>query len=106
MSDNAERNKQIYYTRADGATFKAIANKYGVTVERVRQIYLKEARRAEAFKLKRLYGTFNTIENLQSFKRCITSNRARACNVNRDQTEADRDLLQKADNLIAVYSER
>ena len=39
MSDNAERNKQIYYTRADGATFKAIANKYGVTVERVRQIY-------------------------------------------------------------------
>lgn len=39
----AERNNSIYQERQSGATFKALGIKYGVTTERARQIYLKQA---------------------------------------------------------------
>ena len=43
----AERNKTIWQERKDGATLQAIANKYGLTRERVRQIVATEDRRLE-----------------------------------------------------------
>lgn len=41
-----DRNKDIYNMRMQGKTFDEIGNKYNITRERVRQIYLSEKRRA------------------------------------------------------------
>lgn len=41
-STKAARNASIYEEREAGAKFIEIANKYGLTVERVRQIWRKE----------------------------------------------------------------
>ena len=45
MADNklqAERNAEIYSKRCEGMTLRAIAELYGITTERVRQICSKE----------------------------------------------------------------
>ena len=51
--EKAERNKKIYQMRQEGATLEAIGRKFGIGKERVRQIYLKEERRARYLKYKK-----------------------------------------------------
>ena len=41
---NTERNKTIYELRKKGSTLEAVARKYGISKERVRQIYVIEER--------------------------------------------------------------
>lgn len=47
MENKAERNLEIFELKEKGFTFDKIAKKYGITRERVRQIYLREKRRKE-----------------------------------------------------------
>ena len=98
----AERNNSIYQERQSGATFKALGIKYGVTTERARQIYLKQARRAEQARTKKLYGTRQLIDSLEREKRIIIAVRSWA---NKELTESDVDLITKLDSLISVYSD-
>lgn len=102
MPDNSERNNSIYQERQGGATFKALGIKYGLTTERARQIYLKQARRDEQAKNKKLYNTRLHIYSLETAKQKIISYRKF---YGTHLTEADIDLLQKLDSLISVYSE-
>lgn len=102
IDDIIERNKQIYEERQAGATFKALGDKYGLTTERVRQIYLRLARREERARYKRLYDTKQAIDYLEAQARRVRRIRARQ---DIELTEADRVLLEKINNLIAVYSE-
>ena len=46
-----ERNKKIYARHAAGETYKSIAADYGISQERVRQIYYGQIRRMEKEKL-------------------------------------------------------
>lgn len=100
--DIIERNKQIYEERQAGTTFKALGDKHGLTTERVRQIYLRLARREELARYKRLYDTKQAIDYLEAQARRVRRIRARQ---GIELTEADRVLLEKINNLIAVYSE-
>ena len=45
MIETASRNEDIYFMRSLGATYKEIAEKYGISVERARQIFLHKERR-------------------------------------------------------------
>lgn len=102
MPDNAERNNSIYQERQGGATFKALGIKYGLTAERVRQIYLRQVRLLERQEQKRLYNTRLHIYSLETAKQKILIFRKF---YETPLTEADIDLLQKLDSLISVYSE-
>lgn len=46
-SKHTERNKEIYNLRIGGLIYKEIASIYGLSVEQVRQVFLKEGRRRE-----------------------------------------------------------
>ena len=102
MPDNSERNNSIYQERQSGATFKALSIKYGLTTERVRQIYLKQARRAEQARTKKLYGTKQLIDSLEREKRLIIAVRRWS---GKDLSKDDIDLVTKLENLITVYRE-
>jgi len=41
------RNNEVLRLRERGATFPQLSKKFGVSIERIRQIYVKKARRAE-----------------------------------------------------------
>lgn len=97
-----ERYKQVLAERRAGLMFKEIGKKHGVSTERARQIYLKATRleKYEAFKKRRF--TLNLVERLEGER--LRINAIRKFNED-DLTEADKDLLQKIDNLIEVFSE-
>lgn len=42
--DTTERNEAIFKKRKAGCTFAALSKEYGISIERIRQIYLKELR--------------------------------------------------------------
>ena len=60
-----ERNKKIYQMRQDGATFSEIGKVYGLSLERVRQIYLREERRFRYLKYKKRNGTRLIISDIE-----------------------------------------
>lgn len=98
----AERNRKIYEARLSGRTFVDISKEYGIGVERVRQIYLKEKRLEKRRRFIRRYGTLQNINDLQQAKeRFYIFCKWRS----RQITDEDKDLIQKIDNLIEVYSE-
>ena len=49
-NETAERNRRIYYMRICGMKLKEIGEEYGIGVERVRQIVIKEARKLRGYK--------------------------------------------------------
>lgn len=100
--ERLERNAKIYAERQEGATFLELASRYGVSAERVRQIYLRYARRAEALQYKRLYDTRLHLYNLEQAKNRIYLIRKIT---GKPLTESDKILLEKLDSLIAVYKE-
>lgn len=59
-----ERNKKIYQMRQDGVTFSEIGKVYGLGVERVRQICLKEEWKAQRLKLIKKQGTLLLIKDI------------------------------------------
>lgn len=42
-----ERNEEIYQLRLSGISYRDIAGKFGITIERARQIYMKRKRRSD-----------------------------------------------------------
>jgi DNA-binding CsgD family transcriptional regulator len=99
-----KRNKDIYDMRNDGATYEAIATKYGVTRERVRQLYEKYKRKLNNIQHKELFGTRETVTKLRHQYLILydLSERRRKF---KDNEEADKMILQKLSNLIEVYGE-
>ena len=47
-----ERNKKIYDRRASGEIYRTIGEDYGISVERVRQVYCREVRRRKKEELR------------------------------------------------------
>lgn len=61
--DTTKRNEEIYNRRRNGEKYKDIAESYGISKVRVREIYLKEF-------YKRDYKGFLEYKNLLEYKRC------------------------------------
>ena len=105
----AERNRKIYEARLSGRTFLDISKEYGVGVERVRQIYLKEKRLEKWRRFNRRNGTYDTIQDLERCKELmdIIAHRYKLKLQEDDEriNNAVEDLKQKIDNLIEVYGE-
>lgn len=102
MDYKAERNRRIYEERKAGLKLQEIADRYGIGKERVRQICLREERLERHRRYNRRYGTYDSINNLKRAKERFYS----FCKWrSRQITEEDKDLIQKIDNLIEVYSE-
>lgn len=97
-----ERNKKIYEERKAGLTLEDIAKRYGLTKERVRQIALRQERLDNYIKYKKLYSTKRAIEDLKASK-----DKLELCRRWRGEelTTSDKEIIQKIDNLIEVYSE-
>lgn len=102
VTDNTQRNNKIYLERLDGLTFKEIAQHNGMSTERARQIYRREAWRAETLQYKRLYNTRQHIIDLARAKDHINAVRKWK---RQELTEDDKVLIEKLDSLISVYSE-
>ena len=100
--ERIERNKAIYADKQEGATYKELAKRHGVSAERARQIYLRQERLLERQEQKRLYNTRLHIYNLETVKQKIISYRKF---YGTPLTESDKNLLQKLESLIDVYSE-
>ena len=98
----AERNRKICEERKAGLKLQEIADRYGINKERVRQICLREERLEQRRRYIRRYGTAITIRELESERDYI----ARIAERRVEGIKAeDRDLIQKINNLIEVYSE-
>ena len=97
-----ERNKRIYEERKAGLTLEDIAKRYNLTKERVRQIALRQERQYNYMKYKNLYATKRDINNLKMEKQYIECIRSYHKS---ELTTSDKEIIQKIDNLIEVYSE-
>lgn len=98
----SNRNEKIYKERLAGLTFREIANRYGISIERARQIYLREERLREFKRLKHRQGDYETIKSLN---RAITHIKTARSWRREELTQADRDLIEKMRSLISVYSD-
>ena len=101
-----ERNKRIHAERIAGLSFKAISERYGLTAERVRQIYLREERRRKRYEEARIYGgrhyTRLLVDRLETEARILSLDiRLRKF----DSQPEDTELLSKLNNLIEIYKE-
>ena len=69
--NRGNRGRDIYQMREAGATFSSIADKWGISTERARQIYLKVKRQLDADKESvEEYGVKLTRTTLDILKRC------------------------------------
>lgn len=97
-----ERNKIIYEERKAGLTLEELAKRHGLTKERVRQIAIRQERLNDYMKYKNLYATKRDIDNLKAEKEYIECIRSYHKS---ELTTSDKEIIQKIDNLIEVYSE-
>jgi hypothetical protein len=98
-----ERNKDIYEMRKAGHKYDEIALKYGVTRERVRQLFLKYERKLNRTKYYSTIGTQITVRELRSA--CLHMYYYSEKRRKFKNEESDKMLLQKLENLIEVYGE-
>ena len=98
-----ERNKDIYELRKAGHKYDDIARKYGVTRERVRQLYTKYEHKLNIVRHYATMGTQITVREMRSayLHMYYYSERRRKFK----NEESDKMLLQKLENLIEVYGE-
>ena len=100
--EKAERNQRIYEERKAGLKLRELADRYGVNVERIRQICKKEERREYRDRFAQRRGTYNTMKNIERTSDLLLIYRkARGRQLSKD----DLILLQKINNLIEVYGE-
>ena len=100
--EKSERNQRIYEERKAGLKLKELSDKYGVNIERIRQICKKEERREYRGRFARRQGTYNTMKSLErSSEILLIYRKARGRQLSKD----DLILLQKINNLIEIYGE-
>ena len=61
-SEKLKRNLNLWHDRKQGFTYQALSEKYHITKERCRQIFLRMDRKATKTKLNSLYGKINYID--------------------------------------------
>lgn len=61
-SEKLKRNLNLWHDRNQGYTYQALSEKYHITKERCRQIFLKMDRRESKIKLNSLYAKINYID--------------------------------------------
>ena len=61
-NEKLKRNLNLWHDRKQGFTYQALSEKYHITKERCRQIFLKMDRKSSKIKLDSLYAKINYID--------------------------------------------
>lgn len=98
--EKSERNRAIYEERKKGLKFREIANRYGISTDRAREIYLKELRREESINKKRLYAAAYDVFRLKCM---LAEYRQAEIFKGRQITQEDETVIEKITSLKEVY---